>query len=114
MLSINMTGARDHLVIALNGEVDASNSVELDEVIQEALSGSTQKILVDGRNLEYISSAGLGVFMSYLEDFREKEVAFVIFGLNDKVMNVFHILGLDQLIRIKNTQEEAEESLYDA
>lgn len=114
MLSINMTAAREHLVIALNGEVDASNSVELDEVIQEALSGSVQKILVDGRNLEYISSAGLGVFMSYLEDFREKEVAFIIFGLNEKVMNVFHILGLDQLIPIKNTQEEAEESLYDA
>ncbi|WP_162341254.1 STAS domain-containing protein [Cyclobacterium salsum] len=114
MLSINMTAAREHLVIALNGEVDASNSVELDEVIQEALSGSVQKILVDGRNLEYISSAGLGVFMSYLEDFRENNVAFVIFGLNEKVMNVFHILGLDQLISIKNTQEEAEESLYDA
>lgn len=109
-----MTAAREHLVIALNGEVDASNSVELDEVIQEALSGSVQKILVDGRNLEYISSAGLGVFMSYLEDFREKKVNFVIFGLNEKVMNVFHILGLDQLIHIKTTQEEAEESLYDA
>ncbi|MFO7825571.1 MAG: STAS domain-containing protein [Cyclobacterium sp.] len=114
MLSINKASERDHLVIALNGEVDASNSVELDEVIQQAISENVAKILVDGRELEYISSAGLGVFMSYLEDFHEKEVAFVIFGLNEKILNVFHILGLDQLISIKNTREEAEKALYEA
>jgi len=114
MLSINKAADRDHLVIELNGEVDASNSVELDEVIQQALSEDSKKILIDGRKLEYISSAGLGVFMSYLEDFQEKSVSFVIFGLNEKVLNVFHILGLDQLIRIRQTQEEAEQSLYEA
>ncbi|SEJ17361.1 anti-sigma B factor antagonist [Cyclobacterium xiamenense] len=114
MLSINKAADRDHLIIELNGEVDASNSVELDEVIQQALSEDSNKILVDGRKLEYISSAGLGVFMSYLEDFQEKNVSFVIFGLNEKVLNVFHILGLDQLIRIRQTQEEAEQALYEA
>ncbi|WP_154852229.1 STAS domain-containing protein [Cyclobacterium xiamenense] len=113
MLSINKAADRDHLIIELNGEVDASNSVELDEVIQQALSEDSNKILVDGRKLEYISSAGLGVFMSYLEDFQEKNVSFVIFGLNEKVLNVFHILGLDQLIRIRQTQEEAEQALYE-
>jgi anti-sigma B factor antagonist len=51
--------------------------------------------------------------MSYLEDFQEKNVSFVIFGLNEKVLNVFHILGLDQLIRIRQTQEEAEQALYE-
>lgn len=114
MLSINKASERDHLVIALNGEVDASNSVELDEVIQEAIAENAHKILLDGSELEYISSAGLGVFMSYLEDFNEKEVTFVIFGLNEKILNVFHILGLDQLISIKNTREEAEQALYEA
>ncbi|WP_375584197.1 STAS domain-containing protein [Cyclobacterium xiamenense] len=114
MLSINKAADRDHLVIGLNGEVDASNSVELDEVIQQAISENVKKILVDGRELDYISSAGLGVFMSYLEDFQEKNVTFVIFGLNEKVLNVFHILGLDQLIRIRHTQKEAEQALYEA
>ncbi|SHM43107.1 anti-sigma B factor antagonist [Cyclobacterium lianum] len=114
MLSINKAPERDHLVITLNGEVDASNSVELDEVIQEAIAENASKILVDGNRLEYISSAGLGVFMSYLEDFNEKQVTFVIFGLNEKILNVFHILGLDQLISIKSTKEEAERALYEA
>ena len=114
MLSINKTAKENHLTISLKGEVDASNSVELDEVIQEALDAKSKYILVDGNELEYISSAGLGVFMSYLEDFQENQITFIIYGLNEKVMNVFHILGLDQLITIKSTKEEAEKFLHEA
>jgi anti-sigma B factor antagonist len=114
MLSINKTAKENHLTISLKGEVDASNSVELDEVIQEALDAKSKYILVDGNELEYISSAGLGVFMSYLEDFQENQITFIIYGLNEKVMNVFHILGLDQLITIKSTKEEAEKFLDEA
>jgi anti-sigma B factor antagonist len=114
MLSINKTAIENHLTISLKGEVDASNSVELDEVIQEALDAKSKYILVDGSELDYISSAGLGVFMSYLEDFQENQITFIIYGLNEKVMNVFHILGLDQLITIKSTKEEAEKFLHEA
>lgn len=114
MLEINKTTVEDHVVIELKGEVDASNSVELDEAIKNAMQDSSKKILVDGSSLEYISSAGLGVFMSYLEDFEEEDIRFVIYGLNDKVLNVFHILGLDQLIEIKANQNEALKALYEA
>lgn len=114
MLEIKLTKNESYTLIWLNGEVDASNSVELDQAIQEILAEGTKKILVDGSTLEYISSAGLGVFMSYLEDFQDNGVTFVIFGLNDKVQNVFHILGLDQLITIEKDQHEALARIYDA
>ena len=91
----------------LSGEVDASNSVDLDAAIQEMLSEGVNRILVDGSKLEYISSAGLGVFMSYLEEFQEKDIQLVIFGLLEKVQQVFVILGLDKLMIIKPNQEEA-------
>ncbi len=112
MLEITLTKQESHTLIQLDGEVDASNSVELDQAIQEILAAGTKKILVDGSTLNYISSAGLGVFMSYLEDFQDKNIAFVIFGLNDKVQNVFHILGLDQLITIEANQHEALARIY--
>ncbi|MDO6439690.1 STAS domain-containing protein [Cyclobacterium sp. 1_MG-2023] len=114
MLTINKTAEKSHITIALQGEVDASNSVELDEVIQEALDDNIKNILVDGTDLQYISSAGLGVFMSYLEDFNEHNILFIIYGLNEKVMNVFHILGLDQLITIIDSREEAEKLVHEA
>lgn len=87
-------------ILSLIGEVDASNSVLLDQSMQEILQQGTTFLLIDGNQLGYISSAGLGVFMSYLDDFSEQGIRFAIFGLNEQVSEVFKILGLDRLIQI--------------
>jgi len=94
--------------LTLTGEVDASSSIELDNAMEASLKNGTKKLLVNCEGLEYISSAGLGVFMSYLEPFRKSGVRMVIYGLNDKVMNVFSILGLDELMEIAANQEDAQ------
>lgn len=100
MLTIDTKHEAEHDILLLSGEVDASNSVILDEAIQELVTGGSKSILVNGAKLEYISSAGLGVFMSYLEDFQEAGIKLKIYSLSDRVFEVFQILGLDQLIGI--------------
>ncbi|MCH6199705.1 STAS domain-containing protein [Aquiflexum sp. LQ15W] len=107
MLNIEKHIEDGNWVLILTGEIDASNSVELDAAVSEVVQEGAKKILIDCSELDYISSAGLGVFMSYLDDFEENNVKMVIFDLKDKVFQVFHILGLDQLITIRPTKEEA-------
>ncbi len=110
MLRLEKSKENQHDILAIYGEVDASNSVILDEAIQELVAEGSKSILVDGKNLEYISSAGLGVFMSYLEDFQEQGVNLKICELTPKVYEVFRILGLDQLIPIYQDRIAALES----
>jgi anti-sigma B factor antagonist len=43
MLEINKSSDQDHIMIGLIGEVDASNSVELDDAIKEAMCSSQKK-----------------------------------------------------------------------
>lgn len=100
MLEINTLEEDHSQLLQITGEIDASNSVDLDEAMQRAFRSGSKVILVDGEKLDYISSAGLGVFMSYLEDFKEQDVSFKIYGLSPRVFEVFKILGLDQLIPI--------------
>ena len=107
MLKIEKNIDDNLFILRLIGDVDASNSVELDEAIQEFVFSNRDKILIDASQLEYISSAGLGVFMSYLEEFAEKNIQMVIFGLSEKVHQVFKILGLDLLINIKPNEAAA-------
>jgi anti-sigma B factor antagonist len=107
MIEISKTTENNYLLISVNGEADASSSIELDKQIRESFEGDVKNILVDCTDLNYISSAGLGVFMSYIEEVNEKAITFIIFGLSDKVSKVFDILGLDQLLTIKQTKEEA-------
>lgn len=94
-------------IIEIFGDVDAASSIQLDRAVEGAVIKKKKYILVNCTRLDYISSAGLGVFMSYLEEFNEKQVYFAIFGLSDKVKNVFEILGLDKLLQIYGSKEEA-------
>ena len=111
MVDVKRIQEADYDLINIVGEVDASSSIELDNAMSEAISSGNKTFLVDCSALEYISSAGLGVFMSYIEDFKKNDIRIAFFGLNEKVANVFEILGLDQLLTIKITKEEARAAL---
>lgn len=93
--------------LTLAGELDASSSIKLDKELESAMVSHCSKILVDCANLTYISSAGLGVFMSYLHDFEIKKISLALYNVSEKVRDVFYILGLESLIRIVDTREEA-------
>jgi anti-sigma B factor antagonist len=99
-------------VIAIDGDVDASSSIRLDEAITDAIQQGQQNILIDCENLNYISSAGLGVFMSYIEELKAKNIRMVLFGLSERVENVFKVLGLYQLLNIMDTKDQAKQQSH--
>jgi anti-sigma B factor antagonist len=101
-------------IILINGDLDASSSILLDQAIEEAVFKRRRKILVDCTRLNYISSAGLGVFMSHLQEFDNNQTSLVLFGLSDKVLNVFQLLGLDQLLTITVSEKEAKLTVNDS
>jgi|SRR5690606_38673769 len=94
-------------IIALVGEIDASSSIELDLAIAKSVGEGFKKILVDCNSLEYISSAGLGVFMSYIEEFKDQNISMVLYGMNERVANTFEILGLHELLKIGKDKVQA-------
>lgn len=111
MIEIKEIHEKDYDVLEVIGEVDASSSIELDNAIKKTINERNKNLLIDCTSLDYISSAGLGVFMSYLEDLNKNNIQMIFFGLNEKVYNVFEILGLDQLLEIKKDREQAKAAL---
>jgi anti-sigma B factor antagonist len=95
------------IIITLDGELDASSSVMLDEALADPEIMTYHKILVDCKDLDYISSAGLGVFISHLQRFEDAQIKLIFYNMQDKVRNVFEILGLDLLMTIVSNYEEA-------
>jgi len=100
-------------VIVLIGEIDASSSIEVDLAIAKSVGEGYTRILIDCSSLEYISSAGLGVFMSYIEEFKDRNIGMVLFGMNDKVANTFNILGLNQLLKIGRDKAQAKQLVHE-
>jgi len=94
-------------ILSIVGEIDASSSIELDLAIAKSVGEGFKKIVVDCTALEYISSAGLGVFMSYIEELKDKKTTLVLYGLKERVLNTFSILGLADLLNIRPDKQEA-------
>jgi anti-sigma B factor antagonist len=101
-------------IVRVVGELDASSSIALDQELAALMQAQSQSILVDCTSLQYISSAGLGVFMSYIQEMEQNNIQLVLFGLSPKVKNVFEILGLDQLLPITETKELALQQINEA
>lgn len=94
-------------ILDLKGELDAHTASELEAALQKCQDDAHNLIVVNGENLQYISSAGLGVFMAYIEEVREQGGDIKIAALQPKVYNVFDLLGFPMLFDIVNSEEEA-------
>jgi len=94
-------------VLELNGELDAHTASELEAAIQRCREANQVSIVVNGENLQYISSAGLGVFMAYIEELREAGGDIKIAALQPRVFNVFDLLGFPMLFDIVDSEADA-------
>jgi anti-sigma B factor antagonist len=104
------TGAEDEFaVIRLDGAVDAHTAPQFEEAVQKVIDDGQNNIIVDCEKLTYISSAGLGVFMGFVEELREADGDIKICGLSEKVKQPFEILGFETLFHFCPDVESAKE-----
>lgn len=98
---------KDINILIINGYLDAHTAPDLEKSIASCINTGGNKILVDFQNLEYISSAGLGVFMAFIEEIRENNGDIKLVNMKEKVYSVFDLLGFPLLFDIENNYEEA-------
>jgi anti-sigma B factor antagonist len=94
-------------VIELKGYLDAHTAPDLENAFQKLLTEKKYNIIVNCRDLSYISSAGLGVFMAYVEDVRKNQGDIKLTNMTPKVYNVFDLLGFPVLYEILKEEKEA-------
>lgn len=94
-------------VLDLTGELDAHTAGEFEAALQKCLDEGHTRLVVSGRDLQYISSAGLGVFMAFVEPIREAGGDIKVAALQPRVFNVFDLLGFPLLFDIVETEEAA-------
>ncbi len=94
-------------VLYIGGFLDAHTAPELESAIQKIIDTEQFKILVNFKELSYISSAGLGVFMGFIENIRNHEGDIKMSNMTPKIFRVFDLLGFPTLYDIVDTEEEA-------
>ncbi len=97
----------DISIINLKGFLDAHTAPTLENNFTQLINDNKFKIVVNFEDLAYISSAGLGVFMAYIESIRDKKGDIKLTNMSDKVFNIFDLLGFPLLYEIYKSEEEA-------
>ncbi|NWG28172.1 MAG: STAS domain-containing protein [Ignavibacteriaceae bacterium] len=97
----------DVSIINLKGYLDAHTAPALENNFTELIKNNKFKIVVNFEDLAYISSAGLGVFMAYIENIRDNKGDIKLAKMSDKVYNIFDLLGFPLLYEIYKDEEEA-------
>lgn len=94
-------------IITLEGFVDAHTAPQFENAVQAEIDAGRHRIIVNCEKLNYISSAGLGVFMSFIEELRERDGDLKICGLVPKVKHTFEILGFQDIFEMLDDQPTA-------
>lgn len=94
-------------VLALQGELDAHTAPDFEAALQACLNEGDARLVADGSGLDYVSSAGLGVFMAFVEPARDGGGDLKIAALPDRVFEVFDLLGFPTVFDMHETVDDA-------
>lgn len=105
--NLSIKTLEDISIIKLNGYLDAHTAPKLEEAISNLLKEGKFKIIVNFADMNYISSAGLGVFMAFIEKIRTNGGDIKFSSMSQKIYNVFDLIGFPLIYEFYNSDEEA-------
>jgi len=107
-VSMEKVGAnQDIAVIKVGGYIDTTTSAELEHSLSSIMKSNCFNIVIDLGNVDYISSAGWGIFISEIKGIREKHGDLKLVRMIPDVYEVFELLEFHYILKAFDNIEEA-------
>ena len=91
--------------VTVAGEIDAYTAPKLREELFPFAEGDNT-IIVQLKNVSYLDSTGLGVFVSLFKQLNKNEGELKLTDLSDRLKRLFEITGLSNIMNISGTPED--------
>ena len=98
-MTIEIKRNAEEIKIELAGRLDTTTAPALDKTINEDIEGM-KKLVIDFKNLEYISSAGLRVLLGAQKKM-QKIGSMKVINVCEEVMEVFEMTGFADILTIE-------------
>lgn len=107
-VSLERVGPSQNIsVIKVGGYIDTTTSAELEHSLSTLLKENNYNIIIDLGNVDYISSAGWGIFISEIKGIRERNGDLKLVRMVPDVYEVFELLEFHYILKAFDTLEEA-------
>jgi anti-sigma B factor antagonist len=103
------TGSRENgvAVLKVSGYLDTTTASELEAALNGLLDKDNFKIVIDLSGVNYISSAGWGIFIGEIKEIRHKGGDIKLSGMSGDVYEVFQVLEFNSILKAFDTADEA-------
>ena len=100
MLNITKTMDGNTLFVTLEGRLDTNTAPVFQHEIEPMLGGIS-KLVLDFKKVDYISSAGLRVLLTFEQELEEQDKAMELIHVNEIIHDVFDVTGFLEILTIK-------------
>ena len=106
-MTIHETTQNGIAIIAPEGRIDTTTSPEVDEAVRRSVDQGARDLLIDFGAVDYISSAGLRVFLVLAKRMKDVRGRLVLCGMAQPVRQVFHLAGFLPLFKVEPSRDGA-------
>ncbi|WNC15353.1 anti-sigma factor antagonist [Brevibacillus brevis] len=101
-LTIKTTSTETEHQVNLSGDVDAFTGPKVKEALMTLVqSPNASVVAVDLKEVEYMDSTGIGIFIAVMKACKQSGCEFVVQNLSPRVERLFQITGLYELVVIR-------------
>ena len=97
----------DIAIIRVGGYIDTTTSSEVERALDSLLKAGVFRIIIDLKNVDYISSAGWGIFISEIKGIRERGGDLKLASMIADVYEVFELLEFHYILKAFDTVDGA-------
>ena len=94
-------------IYRLKGRLDSNTSQRLEEKLFQAISNGSKNIVVDFKDIDYISSAGLRVILKAFKALQREDGRIILCSMQKYVREIFEITGIDSFVPTLDTMDDA-------
>jgi anti-sigma B factor antagonist len=106
-ISLDQPSGENLSIVRVDGVVDTLTAAELEKVMNSLLSQKRYRIVVDLAGVDYVSSAGWGIFVSNIREVRVNQGDIKLARMAPGVYEVFELLEFDSILRAFDSLEQA-------
>jgi len=106
-LDIKVEKSDSLAVVSLEGALDSSNVDDFKKTMEALCQLQNMKVLLDCEHLTYVSSMSLGLLFHYHRACEAHSSQFALFGVWSRIQNILRLLGLDTVLNIYGSRDEA-------
>ncbi|MBD3403610.1 anti-sigma factor antagonist [candidate division GN15 bacterium] len=100
--------------VRIDGVIDTLTASELEEVIDSLIKRERYKIVIDLAGVDYISSAGWGIFISHIRDVRSNGGDIKLAGMIPNVYEIYELLEFDNVLKSYRSVDDARANFQEA